>query len=553
MRSTILLLFVISIFFNPCLAQDELATYKRAKTLISYGNYDDAMELLRPYMDEAKFGNLSNYASFHFSQAAYQKGSYKLAQSIIGNLVNNTQWPKQDETRYLLALTLFQEGRNFEALQEIAKIKSPQIISQAENASYNFLINTSVSFLIANLRQFNENKGYVLALKEQMEKQSIMSNDERVIYNQIKSFNLGADQQKNSPIKNQQSLDVALILPFNYSGGKGVKNLEGNNFIFELHQGLIFAAKELKESGLNLNIRTYDTERDLNKVQNILADPFVLQSDVIIGPIYPDESEMVMSFAERNAIPFINPLSNVNDKLQRTSYSYLFRPSVNSLATSIIEFSYKNLMGRRMAIAYSGATRDEQLAKIISEQAGRFGFSIFKNQKVVNREILDFFEQIKLKDQEAALVDFVVIVSDDPNTASITLSFMESQNINIPILVMDSWLYFNFANYEMLENQNFYFIGNNPIDFGSENLEPFREKFNLENINYPSFNTHLGYELMYWVSETINPFRGFDFRKNLNQNVFTEGRITYGFNFIDSNNNTYVPVFRIGNGYFEIN
>jgi len=552
MRSAILLFLFISLFFEPCLGQDELATYRRAKSLITYGNYDDAMELLRPYMDAGQFGNLSNYASYHFANAAYQKGSHKLAQTVIGNVVNTT-WPKQDEARYLFALTLFQEGRNFEALQEIAKINSPQVKAQAENASYNFLKQTSVSFLVANLRQFNENKGYVLALKEQMERLSIMSNDERLVYNQVKDFSIGQNKPKNIPVKTPQSLDIALILPLNQLGGNEVKNLELNNFVFELYQGLKFAAEELKASGLNLNLRTYDTERNLNKVQNILTEPFILQSDIIIGPIYPDESEMVMSFAERNAIPFINPLSNVNDKLTGTSYSYLFRPSINSLAASIIEFSYKNLNGRRMAIAYSGATRDEQLARKVTEQAGRFGFSIARNQKVTGREILDFFEQIKLKNQEASLVDFVVILSDDPNTASMTLSFMESQNINIPILVMDSWLYFNFANYEMLENQNFYFVGNNPIDFGSEYLDPFRENFNLENINYPSFNAHLGYELMYWVSETINPFKGFDFRKNLNQNAFTEGKITYGFNFIDSYNNTYVPIFKIGNGYFEIN
>jgi ABC-type branched-subunit amino acid transport system substrate-binding protein len=553
MRSTILLLFVISIFFEPCLAQDELATYKRAKTLISYGNYDDAMELLRPYMDEAKFGNLSGYATYHFAQAAYQKGSYRLAQSTIANLVNDSSWPKQDEARYLMALTLFQEGRNFEALQEIAKIKSPNVKSQAENASYQFLKQTSVSFLTANLRQFNENKGYTLALKEQMERQAVMSTDERTIYNQIKDLNIGTNGQKNNPIKNLQSLDVAIILPLNYSGRKGVRDLEANNFVFELYQGLKFAANELKESGLNLTFRTYDTERDLNKVQQILADPFVLQSDVIIGPIYPDESEVVMSFAERNAIPFINPLSNVNDKLQGTAYSYLFRPSVNSLAASILEFSNKNFEGKRMAIAYSGATRDEQLAKLITEGARKYGYSIRSNKKVAGREILDVFEQTKLKEADSALVDMLIIISDDPNTASITLGFMESQNINIPIMVMDSWLYFNFANYEMLENQNFYFVGNNSIDFGRENLQTFRENFNLEHINYPSFNTHLGYELMYWVSETINPSNGFDFRKNLNQNTFSEGRISYGFNFLNNNNNTYVPIFKIGNGYFEIN
>jgi hypothetical protein len=64
---------------------------------------------------------------------------------------------------------------------------------------------------------------------------------------------------------------------------------------------------------------------------------------------------------------------------------------------------------------------------------------------------------------------------------------------------------------------------------------------------------HLGYELAYWIADTINPTQGFDFRKNLNKNGFNQGKITYGFDFRDSNNNRYVPVLRLNNGKLEVN
>jgi len=84
-------------------------------------------------------------------------------------------------------------------------------------------------------------------------------------------------------------------------------------------------------------------------------------------------------------------------------------------------------------------------------------------------------------------------------------------------------------------------------------MEIFRNGFNEEYGKFPSLNMHLGYELINWIAETINPSKGFDFRKNLNENRFKQGKITYGFDFLDVNNNRYVPLLKLRNGKLEVN
>jgi hypothetical protein len=172
---------------------------------------------------------------------------------------------------------------------------------------------------------------------------------------------------------------------------------------------------------------------------------------------------------------------------------------------------------------------------------------------ITPKNINQFFDGLNLHQRAQAKTDAVIILTDDPNIAQTTFGYMESKNIKIPVIVMDSWLYFNFASYEMLENQNFVFLGNNSIDFSNANLEIFRTGFNEEYGKFPSLNMHLGYELTYWISETISPAQGFDFRKNLDKNGFNQGKITYGFDFRDANNNRYVPVLRLYNGKLEVN
>lgn len=547
MRYFPLLLIFLLHSWNPLFSQDQLIGYNRAKTLMGYGNYADAMNLLRPYMDAQKFGNLSKFATYHFARAAYHNEQYLLVESVLNDLSKLEIWEYTDKAKYLLALAYFQEGRNIDALELIIKITEPSVKEQAENASYNFLKNGSMSFLMENVRKYNDNKGFMLSLKEQIEKQTFMSTDERAIYNQIRTMTFG-NKGVETINKNSQILEVAVVLPFNYSGGKGVQNLAPNNFVFELYQGIQFAAEELNRQGMKVSLKTFDSERNLSKLSSILEDPFLIQADIIIGPIYPDEVEMVMRFSERNSIPFINPLSNVDEKYEGLNFAYLFRPSVKALSDGIIEFARKNIVGKRLAIGYSNTTRDELLAKSIAEKAQNFGYTILRNDQVNGRSVLDFMERIQLKNGDQSNADLVIILSDDPNVAAPTFGFMESQNVRKPVLVMDSWLFFNFANYEMLEEQNFHFVSNNTIQFDKPGLERFREDFYSKYINYPSFNTHMGYELMYWASQNMGPQMGFNLRENLNRNGFQNGKITHGFDFRNSNSNRFVPVLKLENG-----
>ncbi len=542
-------LLILLLFFNEVYSQDQLAEYRRAKTLIEYGNYKDAMELLRPYMDESNFGALSNYAKYHFAYSAFKNNQLELVKSVLHPLLESPSFNKKDDIKYLLALAYFEEENYLSALQEIETIRDESIFSEAEKASYNYLQNVSVSFLVSNLSIFQRNSGFLWVLKEQLEKQSLMSSDEKIVYQKLRNLSSGESIVESN--KNMQVLDIAMILPFNYSRENGVQSLNPGNFVFELYQGINFALKEFQNKGVKINVKTFDTQRDLNKLRSILLDPYFQQVDLIIGPIYPDETEIVMAFAEKSNIPFVNPLSNIDDRLGELDFAYLFRPSVSSLSNALIEYLRKNIEGKRLAIAYSNTVRDEQLAKSIAELSDRFGYVNMFDRQVSNRDINRFFDDVQLRYDSLTAADIVVILSDDPNIASSTFGFMESQNVKIPVVVLDSWLNFNFASYEMLENQNFVFLGNNTMNFTSEYLKKFRTDFFKKHLIYPSSNAHLGYELIYWIVETINPSKGFDFRKNLDQKGYHPGRISYGFDFKDSFNNRYVPILELDKGILK--
>jgi hypothetical protein len=546
---TFLILFAASL---SATAQENLDQYRQAKQMISSGNFGQAMDLLGAYLDHDTYGEVANYASYHFARAAYGARQFELAQNALKQLIRTRNWKHQDDAKYLLALTTFQLQNISEALTEIKGIENEAILEEAYRASYDFLQHASTSVLIVNLPNYEENKGLVLALRNQLAKRTVLSAGEQEVLDKIRNIDFSSTE--GNPVAKRelnQTLEVAVVLPFNYTGGSGVRSLGDNNFVFELYQGIHFAAEEARQKGLSLIIRTFDTERKPGVVQAILEDPFFQVADIIVGPIYPDEADIVANFAERNKIPFINPLSNIDDANQKLNYSYLFRPSIQSLSDGILKYGSR-FSGKRIAIAYSGTSRDEMLARQLSESATKMGYQIVDNRKVTGRDMRGFFDNLSVRAGGQPRADQIVVFSDDPNIASPTFGVMESLTTEIPVLVLDSWLYFNFANYEMLDVQNFHFIGNNTVNMGKQDVSDFRDSFFKKFNVYPGLNAHLGYELMYWISTTINKEKGFDFQRNLNQSTFQEGKLTFGFDFSNSSSNNFVPILKLSDGTLEV-
>ena len=207
--------------------------------------------------------------------------------------------------------------------------------------------------------------------------------------------------------------------------------------------------------------------------------------------------------------------------------------------------------GRKVAIGYSGSSRDERLGMLLNEKLTAKGFSVIETQQVNPRNVIDFLQKQGVRagmDSAELDVDQIILLTDDPTIAQPTFGLMESVTASVPFLVMDSWLGFNFANFEMLEYPNFHFISNNTPKFNADGMQQFKDNFFTKNLNYPSLNAVLGRELIYWLSANMSPSKGFDLRRNLDQSVFQVGKVTWGFNFQNSNNNKYVPVFKMEAG-----
>jgi len=533
---------VASFFFLVAfaVAQQPPSAYLKAKSDLEAKEYGLAKLGFIPYLAEEKFGALSNYAAFHSAEAALQLGQASEAIELLLALKGKS-WEQSEAQIYLLGLAYFQNNQLLEGLQTMKTLTHEPFIGKIYRASFEKLKTSSSSFLITHLNEFKENQGYTAALAYVLQQKVSMSASERSTLNQI----LQSDAQR---ILKDRVLDVVVILPFTTNSEQALSSLETNNFLLELYQGIALEVASLKAEGGAIQLHTFDSKRDLNYLNALVKDPTVLAADVIIGPIYPEETALISAFAEVQKIPFIHPLSNLGERFEENQFSYLFRPSLSSLANGVVKTLKSQVWGTKIAIGYSGSSRDEQLGILLQSQLEKEGFNLVKVQKVDSKNVTTFLQGLGVRRGNRPSVDQVILLSDDPAIAQPVFSLMESISTEVPLLVMDSWLGFNFSNFEMLEYANFYFISNNTPKYHSKEMNDFRNLFYEKHLQFPSTNSFLGAELVHWIDSNAEFAQDFDLRPSLDVKGEQPGRLTWGFNFQKVNNNSYSPVFKLESG-----
>lgn len=540
MRKVLLVLsFILSTAY--AVAQQPPAAYLKAKADLEAKAYGMAKDGFATFLDETKYGVLSYYAAFHSAEAALQLKQAPQAIELLTALKGKA-WSKSEEVTYLLALAYFQNNQLVAGLQALKGLTSEPMLSKGYRATFSYFQSDSLNWkLMPPLNDLMDNQGFTAALAYGLQKKSILSAEERVILNQIL-------QSGTHEILKDKVLDIVLILPFTTSADQDISLIESTSFLLELYQGIELEVARLKEEGVAIQLHTFDSKRDLEYLNALVKDPTVLAADVILGPIYPEETALISAFAEAQKIPFIHPLSNLGDRFEESQFSYLFRPAVSSLANGVTTTLKTQGWGKTVAIGYSSNSRDEQLGLLLQNQLAKEGFNVAKVQKVDSKNATTFLQGLGVRRGNQPIIDQVILLSDDPALAQPVFSLMESISAEVPLLVMDSWLGFNFSNFEMLEYANFYFISNNTPKYHSEAMDDFRKLYYSKHLQFPSTNSLLGAELIHWVYSNAEFAQDFDLRPSLDKNGKQTGRLTWGFNFQKVNNNSYSPVFKLESG-----
>ena len=113
------------------------------------------------------------------------------------------------------------------------------------------------------------------------------------------------------------------------------KTLAGRNLhtiSLDFYSGVLFAIKQAVNKGIDIDLTTLDTENNPTSVQQIIQSGTLRTQDLIVGPLIPNNFNLVSNEASLSTIPKIAPLS---------SNSVVFRKNVFQSVTQQADFRDK--------------------------------------------------------------------------------------------------------------------------------------------------------------------------------------------------------------------
>ncbi len=172
------------------------------------------------------------------------------------------------------------------------------------------------------------------------------------------------------------------------------------NFL-QFYEGALIALHKLQTSGVKINFYTYDTEADSNVVKQLIKKRLLDSMDIIIGPVYSYNFEIVGRFAQQRKIDIISPLSNNKDLIKDNPYAFQVNPSfdfeINQACSYITQFINQNIV-----MIYSDHIADYDIKKQFSDELKNyFSYEYAKNDTDIMFKEVRCFDTTKMSIRHA--------------------------------------------------------------------------------------------------------------------------------------------------------
>ncbi len=276
-----------------------------------------------------------------------------------------------------------------------------------------------------------------------------------------------------------KSVCVGIMLPLHDVDGDGRR-------MVEYYRGFLLGCEELKQTGMNIDIHTWNVNIDAN-IADILKDPAVGQCNIIFGPLYSHQVRGLAEFCKARDIKLVIPFSIDGDDVARFGQIFQVWESPDKLNNSTIDAFQKRFSDSQPVFI---DCNDKESKK------GVFTFAL--RNRLANTNIpytitnLNTSEEMFAKSFSRIKRNVVVLNSGTSPSLTVAIAKLNSlknsdPSIKISLFGYTEWLMFaddkleDFFRLDTYVPSNFYF---NAIDSKTRSLEQSYARWFNEPMQY---------------------------------------------------------------------
>lgn len=558
------LFLLLSVVCVSLYAQDYKRQYRTAREFFDEGSYGLAMEAFKPVIVYDKENPYVEYASFFYALSAYHQNFISVAKDMLLQIKElYPTWNQNDEVNYWLAKIYFDQKQYFQAMQVLAQ--SPYLASQ-ENVllmkSYYLKEIEDVETLRMMWEEHPNDKAVGKALAIAISKQPFLEQDAKLIDSLVLKFGLDKDEF-TSPLKPvsvfKDRYTVALMFPFLSKTLEPTTSTKVNQNILDLYLGIRMAVDTLQKLGIQIDLRSYDTERSQSATSALLQMEELKAADLIVGPLFQNQVKLVQDFSINNKINMISPVSNNSEFIGENPFGLLLQPNSEAIGVRSAEWIARNIPNKNCMIFYGETPKDTVMAKNFLRKAEELGLVIVYEEMVSKEKSGDIFKTLATPveyDEFKNPIEFelktdsigsVFVASDDPLIYTKVISAVDTRGDSIIIVGNETWLNNAAANFQTYERLHLTMAAPTFTQPSNPNYVNFRKRYLKIHGTVPSELSKIGFEFMWYVAHALKK-HGVYFQDGLQEDGFTPGLLFRGYDFSEGRTNKFVPFIQFQGG-----
>lgn len=571
MKRVVIILSVFVLGISAVNAQDLKRQYKHARDLFDRKEYALAMEAFKPLIVYDRDNPSVEYSSFYYAVSAYELHYKSVAKDMllqIRNLYPN--WDQMPEVNYWLARIYFDQHEYFQGMHVLHELHAYQLEADVQLMKRHFLSEIKDT---ETLRMMSEEfpvdtevaRAFVTMLALEAYRPSARHTFDSLL--SIHNFRIEDFTVNEGPVTvKKDRYTVSLLFPFMANTLSPVPNPQfPNQSVLEMYQGIRMAADTLNKLGVHIDLRAYDTERDVTALKRILDSPEMKNSDLIVGPLFTDQVKIVQEFSINNQVAMINPVSNSADYYKDNEYALLYQPSHQTMGDRAAEVLNSAIRNKNVIVYFGDAPKDSVMAFAFMKKAQELGLKIVlaeEHRRETSGKILATlntpteYDEFRNPTQFTLKLDSIggiYVASDNPLIYSKVSSSLTSRRDSIVVIGSENWIApdNSSVNFENLERIHALFASGNFASTRSSVYMDFRKRFLAKHGEFPGLYAKLGYEFMWFAGHALKEY-GTYFQEGLAEKGFYRGWLYEGYDFNSRHDNGYVPFIYFKGGELTV-
>ena len=543
--------------------------YSISKRFYTEGKYNLAQESFRKLISYDKNNPYSEYASFYYALSAYHQGFASVSKDMLNQVKTlYPTWDKMDEVNIWLAKIHFDNKDYFQGLRILDGIKNNKTYKEVAPLKKQAITSvTDVETLRMMLENYPTDEVIGEKLARELSKVMTGEEDQKELASLIERFKLKkSDFIIETPATFHKDVySVSVLFPFVVNTIDPTPVRKKNQFVLDLYEGMKLAADTLAAEGIKISLRAYDTERNPDKIKKILETNELRNTDLIVGPLFQEENNVVQEFSSVNQINAINPISNNTELISNNPYGFLFQPGYEALGERAAKYLMDKDSTQKCMVFYGDSKRDSTLAAaFIKQTQSKKGFKVLRSERITkenSRKIIDIlakpteFDEFKYPIQFTLpkdSLDCIYVASDDPLIYTKIISSVETRADSITIVGSDSWLDQAAVDYEKYQVLDIVLTGSNFTAPDNKWYRAFQRDFiathgRISSTSAYSNYAKVGYEFMLFIGHELKK-HGVYFQEGLKKEKWVPGYLSNGYDFHNSRDNRHIPIIRFKTG-----